>query len=341
MKKSTLVLKIFLLCVAVLLLTVDVFVVIANVNNDTSAPTESLSQWMSYVRDESLLKRVVIPGAHDAGTAGISYLAQTQDRTTEQLLACGTRYFDLRVSAAETELKIYHGPFRGMTLASVLNAFKTFLQQHPSETLILDFQHFENNAERATLQEFCAVFDDSTLLVKNNSTESDVNFVDNLTLGECRGKALVVWGRDVSEISADFVFQRNNDGGDRENSVLHSYYQGSLNKKSSSYYVENALPHYLDLYKAQNSGLFVLQGQLTDGLFVFGPHFRESTHTKNMNAYVLALENSVDLQFVNVIMRDFVSPAKNCLALRLNKTKGFVKTESLSAFEKMIEENLK
>lgn len=339
MKKSKKVLIILGSIVLAIVVVFGVCTIFAHSQNDRSQPTESLSNWMSFIKDETLLKKLAIPGAHDAGTAGISYLAETQDKDTATLLACGTRYFDLRVSKQGDELKIYHGPFVGVKLNDVLNACKQFLTTRTSEMLILDFQHFENDAQAATLEMFCNVFDNDSLVVCNNSNESDEKFIDTLTLGQCRGKALVVWGRDTSKFDNNFVFQRNNDEGTRENSVLHSYYYSELNKKSSKAYIETALPTYIDLYKQQGNGLFVLQGQLTDGLFVFGPRFREASHNKNMNAYVQSLNNGGDLDIINIVMRDFVSARKNCLTIQLNQAKGNVKEAAKTAFEQMIAEN--
>ena len=318
---------------ALILCTIGVLAIVANSQNDSSAPSQKLSQWMSMIKDDTLLKNIVIPGAHDAGTKGISYMAETQDRDTAELLACGTRYFDLRIAKTSSgELKIFHGPFKGVTLDSVLGQITQFLQDNPSEMLILDFQHFDNGAESEAKTKVL------TLPVVRAQGDF-VQFVDNLTLGEARGKCLILWGADSAD--GEVFLRRNNDAGTVETSALHSYYESSLNKKSSKTYVKEALPHYIEMYKQQGSGLFVLQGQLTDGLFVFGPHFREATHNKNMNAYVNNMKDSADLGIINIIMRDYVSPHKNCLALALNVAKNNVQTEKLTDFEQMIAENLK
>ena len=312
---------------------VGVLVLIANSQNDRSVPTKELSQWMSMIKDDTLLKNVVIPGAHDAGTMGLPYLAETQDRDTAEMLACGTRYLDLRVSKTKDgELKIYHGPFKGVTLDSVLEQISQFLSENTTETLILDFQHFDGNAEADVKTKVLAAL--PVIRAEGNFVE----FVDKLTLGEVRGKCLILWGAESAD--SDVFLRRNNDAGTVAQSALHSYYEGSLNKKSSKNYIEEALPHYIDLYKQQGSGLFVLQGQLTDGLFVFGPHFREATHNKKMNAYVEGLKDSADLGIINIIMRDYVTPHKNCLTLQLNLTKGTVKSDSTAAFQQMLDENI-
>ena len=330
--------KLSIICLSAVLLvilcTVGVLVIVANSQNDNSAPTEELSQWMSMIKDDTLLKSVVIPGAHDAGTKDLPYLAKTQDRSTADMLACGIRYLDLRVSKTKNgELKIYHGPFKGVTLDSVLGDISQFMQSYPTEALILDFQHFDGDAELDTQ----AAIKSSALNVITAQGDF-VEYVDSLTLGQVRGKCLILWGDESAD--GEVFLRRNNDEGTIEHSALQSYYTSSLNKKSSSSYIKEALPHYIGRYETEGKGLFVLQGQLTDGLFVFGPHFREATHNKNMNQYVESLKNSDDLSIINIIMRDFVTPHKNCLALQLNLTKGNVKTEHITAFQGMIDANL-
>lgn len=327
--------KIVILAVVLglILVTVGVLMIIANSQNDRREPVAELSRWMGMIKDDTPVKSVVIPGAHDAGTSGLPYLAETQDRDTAAMLACGIRYLDLRVAKTKAgELKIYHGPFKGVTLDSVLDQIVEFLGKNATEMLILDFQHFDGDAEADTQDRVL-----NTLPVLT-ATGDYVEFVDNLTLGEARGKCLVLWGDDSAD--GKVFLRRNNDEGTLEHTALQSYYEGSLNKKSSSAYIKQALPYYIDRYKTEGAGLFVLQGQLTDGLFVFGPHFREATHNKNMNYYVDNLRHSKDLDVINIIMRDYVTPYKNGLTLQLNITKGNVKTECAEAYQTMINETL-
>ena len=332
-KKKKVTIVSLLVVLFLIIATVLTLMIVANSQNDGTEPTKELSQWMGMIKDDTLLKSVVIPGAHDAGTKGIAYLAETQDRDVADLLRCGTRYFDLRVAKTKDgTLKIYHGPFKGVTLDSVFKQITDFLQQNPTEGLILDFQHFDGDAQADTKAMVLSTLPYVT--AQGNLME----FVDNLTLGAIRSKCLILWGDDSADNT--IFLRRNNDEGTIDESALHSYYESKLNKKSSSAYVKDALPYYIERYKQQGGGLFVLQGQLTDGLFVFGPRFREATHNKNMNQYVTDLQNSADLSVINIIMRDYVSPHKNCLALQLNLVKNNVKESSRSAFQAMIEANL-
>lgn len=342
MSKRKLSLIIVSAVLAAILIAVAICAIIANSKNDASKPTEDLANWMSMIKDDALLKHVAIPGAHDAGTKGMPYFAATQDRDIADLLNCGTRYLDLRVSSADGKLLIYHGPSKGTPIASVLEQVCAFVTDNPTECVLLDFQHFDEKELEAQKGVIKLVEDTILdLLVTNNSGKTDVEYADNLTMGEVRGKCLITWGRETDDIlNKNYVFKRNNDDGTREKSTLHSYYTGSLNKKSSEKYIKTALPAYIEKYKAENKGLFVLQGQLTDGLYVFGPKLREATHTDNMNGYLDGLKESPDLQYINIVIRDFISPSKNCHTLQLNLNKETVKEEMKQAFEKMMLDNM-
>ena len=217
---------------------------------------------------------------------------------------------------------------------------RDFLDANPSETIILDFQQFSKSEISpdvlAVVNEYL-----KDKFVVNDSDKSDMEFIDSLTLDDARGKCLVYWGEYDGTDANDNVFLRDNNGGTRGGSSLHSYYTREWNYYySSKKYIDKAVPAYIDMYKRQASGLFVLQCQLTDGAFVVGPRFRESGHEANMNSYVSALAQSSDLQYINIVMRDFINPKKNCYTLRLNLAKDLVKAENIAAYTQMLDEFL-
>lgn len=299
----------------------------AAVDDGEYEPSEFTSRWMSYINDDALLSEVVIPGSHDAGTRGMSYYGQTQSLPVSDQLLCGARYFDLRVKYDGEELVIFHSILDGEPFEPILDGIAHFLNSFPTETVILDFQHFKESEDRV-----CALLRKKLPGMMLSCTDDKDAYIKSLTLGEARGRALVFWGREDDNANLDFLFLRDNDEGTREGAMLRSYYDGKLNKKSSSAYIEQGFPHYIDMYKNSGGGLFVLQGQLTDGLFVFGPRFRESAHCGNMQAYVEGLSRSEDLGVINIIMRDFINSDKSCMIIRLNHYKGLVKSDRISAF---------
>lgn len=341
MKKGV---KITLITIACLLTAIVIIALscasFAHRIDDDTKPSEQLSYWMSNIRGDALLKDVVIPGSHDAGATDMMWMARTQDRDIADQLACGTRYFDLRVGIKKGELRIFHGPIYSLKFNDVMTQVRDFLDANPSETIILDFQQFSKSEISpdvlAVVNEYL-----KDKFVVNDSDKSDMEFIDSLTLDDARGKCLVYWGEYDGTDANDNVFLRDNNGGTRGGSSLHSYYTREWNYYySSKKYIDKAVPAYIDMYKRQASGLFVLQCQLTDGAFVVGPRFRESGHEANMNSYVSALAQSSDLQYINIVMRDFINPKKNCYTLRLNLAKDLVKAENIAAYTQMLDEFL-
>lgn len=119
----------------------------------------------TQLRANCPLFRLAIPGSHDSmmykmdsnkGTtpevpAYVSWLlamapgwvenwvVTQQGDVTEQLMN-GIRYFDFRVCLHEEEFMFCHGVFSGESLQP-LRDIKAFLDDHPKEVVILDFQH--------------------------------------------------------------------------------------------------------------------------------------------------------------------------------------------------------
>lgn len=333
--------KITLIVVAAIVIAVIIGVsIVAGIAgrvNDETVPVEALSAWQSAIKDETLLKNVAIPGSHDAGTDGMPWYSKTQSREIDDQLACGTRYFDLRIKVKNGEARIYHGPAVSLYLKDILKDVSDFLTAHPSESVILDFQDFDKDDAKTKSLELIDEYLTGKI-VANDTQKTDMEFIDALTIGEIRGKCLIFWGKNDGIAQSDNrVFQRNDNTGSRANSCMHSYYTQKWNwYYSSKKYIDKALPAYIDMYKQQGGGLFVLQGQLTDGMLIRGPRYREATHEKNMNDYVVLLSESEDLSYINIVMRDFVSPMKNTYTLILNISKGIVKDECKSDYAAMI-----
>ncbi len=131
------------------------------------------SKWMSdssFVQN-STLRDIAIPGAHDAGMGKISecskyankHTTKTQDRSFYHMLKNGTRYFDARPMISKSG-HMYLGHYTwvgkildkvsidnnegcmGYTVTRVLEDVKKFLDEHKrsNEIVILNFSHFMN-----------------------------------------------------------------------------------------------------------------------------------------------------------------------------------------------------
>jgi len=312
---------------------------VAQKAKDDTACTSFLSSWMGFIKDDVLLTNTVIPGAHDAGSVSMMWAAETQDKSIGQMLECGVRYFDVRVEKKKDKLVIFHGPITGVEFAPIIDDVSEFLTSNPSETVLLDFQHFNGDGVMQAVYDVLSTKLEGKT-VANDTEADDLTFIKSLTLGDVRGKALVLWGNFFGDNSVcDFVkehndvFQRNNDSGNRGGSVLQSYYEGKLNKQTSKKYIETAIPKYVEKYKNGNGGLFVMQMQLTDPIAIVGPKFLESTHDKNASEFVKNLPNADYFDCVNIIMRDYLGARKSKEIIALNIAKNNVEQTKIALFE--------
>lgn len=281
------------------------------------------ADWMRGVRDDAPLRRIAIPGAHDAGTAGMPWYSRTQDADTATLLADGVRYLDLRVALENGKLHIFHGPSTGVELEGILQAVAAFLNAHPAECILLDFQHFQGGAEQPTLAVLTAALGQRIFAAPN--PKDKVGCINSLPLSAVRGRVVVFWGSAQDPQLADpRLFLRGNGAGTRPNACLHSFYNESEHTGESKALIGTTLPEYLARFASLDSGICVLQGQLTDGWGIRGPRSRENTHASAMDAFVSSLADSPNLPAVNVILRDFASAGKNAKTIELNRAKGFM-----------------
>lgn len=116
------------------------------------------ANWMSDNRGDladKTLRRIAIPGSHDAGAFAVD-AAQTQDLNIRQQLGAGVRYFDLRPKyngdankIDATKITTYHTidylfkDFLGPTFADIVRNTRTFLQSH-NELVIFRISQFKN-----------------------------------------------------------------------------------------------------------------------------------------------------------------------------------------------------
>ena len=273
---------------------------------DHEDATEFTANWMKYLKDDVLVRNTVIPGSHDAGSTGMMWAAETQNRSIAEQLACGSRYLDLRVWKSGGEYYIFHAIIKGEKFVPIVETINKFLDEHPTEFLILDMQKFKGKSQDDVINILATKLGDK--IVKNTTSSSDIEFVDSLTVGNMRGKCLVFWGDEKTVDHGDYLFLRDKNKGQRENAVLRSFYYRTYNTLASKDYIKKGLAKYWELHEERPAGLFVLQGQLTDPVFVVGPKAVESTHNANMSEYL----NNFDCtkHQLNIVMRDYLGARK-------------------------------
>lgn len=175
--------------------------------------------WMKYVDDNKFLDELSIPGTHDSGTCSVdndtepqsSQVKCQQDYIPTQLLE-GIRYFDIRLGKGD-DPGIDHGIFyllkkdgNYLHLSDVIGYFKTFLNENPSEALIMLASRGNDEAtDESMTTAFAKVMADNPNLFYTSSHVP--------TLGEVRGKIVLLrrfglagnsvsghtWGLDLTQ----------------------------------------------------------------------------------------------------------------------------------------------
>lgn len=174
------------------------FIIIFLTSSGLKSDSVVLATWMKWIPNATPLCQISIPATHDSGALlGAEGGLQTQDIDIAQQLELGIRGFDirLRVNDCCKKLGVYHSIlFQQMTWEDdVLPTFIRFLQEHPSETLIVSMKceggsssDYEKQLERSLQDSAHAAY-----FVQD--------FTADLTLGDCRGKILFLHRSDAGE----------------------------------------------------------------------------------------------------------------------------------------------
>ncbi len=156
--------------------------------------------WMQALDDNLLLRRLSIPGAHDAATSscssnGITGSAHTQTYTIAQQLEHGVRMFDLRPAWTGKEMMIYHGIVStDVKFTDVLTTLCNFLDAHPQEFLFVIMRHEDDSESSSQKTEWPNQMEKCLTEYKSYI----IDFSPTLTLKDMRGKLLLM-SRDTYE----------------------------------------------------------------------------------------------------------------------------------------------
>ncbi len=150
--------------------------------------------WMSRLVDGAYVHQVSIPGTHDAGTGNgtaLDAFARTQDLTIEEQFDAGVRAFDLRPSVNDGALQIYHGSIRTkISFDQALSALCSRLDDNPTEFVIVIMRHEDDHESDSERQQWNTLIRQT--LNDNRYAERFIEFHEALTVGEARGKILIL-----------------------------------------------------------------------------------------------------------------------------------------------------
>lgn len=99
----------------------------------------TLANWMQDIDGNRLVCKMSIPGTHDAAANTGSGWVKTQDWDIKTQLENGIRFLDIRLVHDKGVIKLCHGSsiFSTTFVKDVLHTTAEFLQEHPSETVLM------------------------------------------------------------------------------------------------------------------------------------------------------------------------------------------------------------
>jgi 1-phosphatidylinositol phosphodiesterase len=122
------------------------------------------SHWMARLPDCVTLSELSLPGTHDSCALrdGFSFgFAKCQTWHLAGQLRAGIRFIDIRCRHVNDQLLIYHGIIdQHMTFAEVRDVCRTFLQEHPSECIVMSVK--EESTAANTTRSFAEAFAEAT-----------------------------------------------------------------------------------------------------------------------------------------------------------------------------------
>lgn len=160
---------------------------------NTGTTAQSKPMWMRFLGDNTKLSQLSLPGTHDsmAHKSNLTGLDVTRTQTMDlwSQLTSGIRALDIRLYCEPNswDFSIHHGPVHvGYDLDDVLSTVQRFLQQYPTETVVMRLKQEQSSASDNEMRQRFNVYYNRyrDLFYKGGS--------DNPTLGEMRGKCVIL-----------------------------------------------------------------------------------------------------------------------------------------------------
>lgn len=165
--------------------------------------------WMSLLDDNVKLSSISMPGSHDTGSRYGGMYVATQSWSIQDQLESGIRFFDIRCRRDGSKFSIYHGfVYQHIDFDHVLETVKSFLESHPSETLLMRVK--EECKAKDNSEAFSNIWDrymkeDGYCSIMARNVGSSMP-----TLASVRGKVVVL--RDSLQIHRSYGIKYNRFG---------------------------------------------------------------------------------------------------------------------------------
>jgi hypothetical protein len=291
--------------------------------------------WMTYIKDDVKITKVVMPGAHNAGTKGMIFLGRCQDGTMLEQYEYGVRKFGIRLKSKHGKPYIGHGISTGMPAEEAFASLGEILKKYPDDFFILDIRSYPNQpVGPITLKYDCDPKVVDALIEKYLEPEkyalTDFDDIKNVTLGDIRksGKRYVI--HHAKEI---YKYSRNVN-------LLEPWDPKVFGLKPEKF-VEEDLKYLKNL---ESDGFFWFQTQQTPnagtemGLTKWPPALDKLDRPLFPGMMAKIAADPVMLEKVNIVAGDFMTfdHMKENEILYLNLCKDTVKPELREEFAKAI-----
>ena len=293
------------------------------------------TNWMSFIKNDVNLTRLVIPGAHNAGSYGMSAMAECQKDNLFVQFEHGIRQYCLRLNTNRRgEIVLAHGITKGDLFENALKDIKKALDMYPDEFILLDIRkYYPQKFGPITLTYKADKNKVDALLEKYIQPEKyafcDFEHINEVTVGDIRksGKRYIL----INE-NEDYKFSKSCE------QILP--WEKNVNGAKAKEFANETL-RFFDDYKTD--GLYWFQTQQTPNL---GTQVGVTTPARlddDLVNYFDTIINGIAttpryLERSNIIAGDFMTRdySKSIAILKLNLLKGNVKPE----LEKEYEEGL-
>ncbi len=241
--------------------------------NSTIGMNLTGANWMSGIKDDTLISDISMPGTHDSGARIVDQVTTTwakcQNLTISAQLSAGVRYLDMRleydtgvsgsVRVVHSTINCYNDAGGALDFDSVINDCYKFLDQNPTETIIMSVKE-DDGSNTSTL---------ANVIMDKIYAKSSYWYMGSSTpqLKDVRKK--IVLAKRISQIYGGLNLSwgdQGSDGGSVEiNSSLEV--QDRYNMGTSNKWLNAARPM---LEKDKPSGKFFLNFMSTTGAGISG-----------------------------------------------------------------------
>lgn len=289
------------------------------------------SNWMSYLKDDAKITKIVMPGSHNSATMGMIKLAKCQNGSLYEQAMHGVRMFDIRLKANKKgELFIAHGIMSGMPAENAFENLQRLLDT-TNEFFVISIKTYMNQKIGPVSLSYDGNTAETNRLIRAYLTPekyalTDVEDITKLTMGDIRksGKKYIILNKEKEyDFSSDVPMP------DPWDPVVYGYKPEKFIKEIQKYLVDCKVDgfHWFQTQQTPNPGT-------ENGWSKWPDDLDEPVRALFPQLIADIAADPVKLDRVNIIAGDFMSRdyLKANLILRLNLLKGTVKDELIKEF---------